>query len=228
MRKLITAVAAGAAFGLALAAPAYADPTPAPTPSVTVEPVPTTAPPTVGPTPTTPAPTTEPTTPAPTTPAPTTPAPTTPAPTTEPTTPPATTPPAVPDPCEAYYFTGTDVSLCLVEEFAGPDVTDITCADVVYRVSLVTVGEDPWGLDSDSAGTPGIGCEGNPLAPVNQTPQPGGNGGSGDSGDSGDLPVTGSSGIPNVALFGLGLVALGSFGVAGTAWYRRRSTSFVA
>lgn len=213
MRKMITAVAIGAAFGLALAAPASAE-DPTPTPSVTVEPSLTTTPepePTVT-VPTSPPPTTV----APTTPAPTTPAPTTPAPTTPPaTTAPPTTPPAEPDPCEAYFYTGTDVSLCRVPEFAGPDVTGITCADVVYRVTLVDKNVDPWGLDGNQ-GTPGIGCEANPLAPVDPDPTTAAPGGG-----AGDLPVTGAS-VPTLALWGLGAVAVGAFGVAGTVWYRRR------
>ena len=105
-------------------------------------------------------------------------------PTEEPTTVPPTTTPPTPQDCEAYLYTETKENLC--KEFPG-NQEDITCEDVKYRVTLVNENNDPWGLDGNT-GTPGIGCESNPLKPTTEltpaaTPSP-----------VGLLPVTGDGG----------------------------------
>ncbi|MFC4019477.1 hypothetical protein ACFOW4_16255 [Micromonospora sp. GCM10011542] len=123
--------------------------------------------------------------------------------------------PGPPEPrdCEAYLYTGTKQNLCA--DFPNPP-GKVNCSDVKYRVTLVDVKNDPWGLDGNQ-GTPGIGCESNPLKPTKPpkptpkptatatytpappVPAPGAGGG---------LPVTGASGA-TLAGIGLGSLVLG-------------------
>ncbi|MGK5738558.1 hypothetical protein [Micromonospora sp. URMC 103] len=140
-------------------------------------------------------------------------------PTGTPTTPP-TSQPAEPRDCEAYVYTGTTQNLCA--DFSNPSGT-VNCSDVKYRVTLVDVNNDPWGLDGNR-GTPGIGCESNPLKPTtgsteeptadptastSDSPAPGAGGG---------LPVTG---VNATALGAVGVIAVLA-GVALTVARRRR------
>ncbi|MEU8301319.1 LPXTG cell wall anchor domain-containing protein [Micromonospora sp. NPDC048909] len=134
-------------------------------------------------------------------------------PTKTPTTPP-TRQPAEPRDCEAYVYTGTAQNLCA--DFPDPPGT-VNCSDVKYRVTLVDVNNDPWGLDGNR-GTPGIGCESNPLkpntVPPTTSPAPGAGGG---------LPVTG---VNATALGAVGVIAV----LAGVALVvaRRRRVRFDA
>ncbi|MFF0372290.1 LPXTG cell wall anchor domain-containing protein [Micromonospora sp. NPDC005087] len=134
-------------------------------------------------------------------------------PTKTPTTPP-TSQPEQPRDCEAYVYTGTEQNLCA--DFPNPPGT-VNCSDVKYRVTLVDVNNDPWGLDGNR-GTPGIGCESNPLkpntAPPTTSPAPGAGGG---------LPVTG---VNATALGAVGVIAV----LAGVALVvaRRRRVRFDA
>ncbi|MEU4680744.1 LPXTG cell wall anchor domain-containing protein [Micromonospora sp. NPDC023737] len=134
-------------------------------------------------------------------------------PTTTPTTPP-TSEPAEPRDCEAYVYTGTTQNLCA--DFPNPSGA-VNCSDVKYRVTLVDVSNDPWGLDGNT-GTPGIGCESNPLMPTSGSteeptadptasastsaaPAPGAGGG---------LPVTGINGVALAATGGVLLLGGGA------------------
>ncbi|SIN26207.1 LPXTG-motif cell wall anchor domain-containing protein [Micromonospora cremea] len=134
-------------------------------------------------------------------------------PTKTPTTPP-TIQPAEPRDCEAYVYTGTTQNLCA--DFPNPPGT-VNCSDVKYRVTLVDVNNDPWGLDGNR-GTPGFGCESNPLKPntalPTTSPAPGAGGG---------LPVTG---VNATALGAVGVIAV----LAGVALVvaRRRRVRFDA
>ncbi|MFC0504901.1 LPXTG cell wall anchor domain-containing protein [Micromonospora costi] len=147
-----------------------------------------------------------------------------PGPTKTPTAPP-TSQPAEPRDCEAYVYTGTTQNLCA--DFPSPP-GPVNCSDVKYRVTLVDVNNDPWGLDGNR-GTPGIGCESNPLKPTtgsteeptadptastSDSPAPGAGGG---------LPVTG---VNATALGGVGVIAV----LAGVALVvaRRRRVRFDA
>lgn len=130
-------------------------------------------------------------------------------------------------PCEAYVYTGTNVTLC--DRFPGVDLDDVKCSEVGYRVTLK--GKlDPWGLDGggDNIGTVGVGCESYELrpkpSPSNSSSAPGGAGGNGEDTDAGGLPVTGPA-AP--ALVGLGVLVIA---VGGAAVYlvRRRKVRFTS
>lgn len=65
-----------------------------------------------------------------------------------------------PKKCEAYVYYGSKVTIC--DRFAN--WTDkLACPQVAYKVKLVNVNNDPWGLDLNGRGTAGVGCEAFPV-----------------------------------------------------------------
>lgn len=64
---------------------------------------------------------------------------------------------AAPQPCAAYDYTGTNISLC--KDFDGV-TADQDCSDIGYQVTLGSTTIDPWKLDKDADGK---GCETKPL-----------------------------------------------------------------
>lgn len=139
------------------------------------------------------------------------------------TTPPATNPPTTVKKCEAYVYYGSQVTLC--DRFAN--VTGkLNCTQVGYKVKLVNVNNDPWGLDGNK-GVKGVGCEAYPQRVFATTPSPshtttppvvGGSYG------AGGLPVTGDK-VKTLGVIG-GVLLVG--GVIATVVTRRRKSSFVA
>jgi LPXTG-motif cell wall-anchored protein len=124
-------------------------------------------------------------------------------------------PPAKPKKCEAYVYTGTEQNLC--DRFAS--ASEVDCKDVKWRVSLVG-DNDPWRLDANNRGKPGVGCEANQLMPA-----PGAGAGAGGGGKAeASLPVTGAS-VP--VLGGVAALLLVGGGAA-VLLARRRRTRFTA
>lgn len=118
-------------------------------------------------------------------------------------------------PCAAYEYLGTRDSLC--DRFG--ERADVDCAEIGYRVTLVTATEDPWDLDGLRGGDRGVvgqGCETYPRRPVSATqsaePTPGG------VTDTTQLPKTGPGAYIG---FGVGATAAGTALVVLLAHRRR-------
>jgi LPXTG cell wall anchor motif len=129
--------------------------------------------------------------------------------------------------CEAYFYTGTNQNLCT--QFPG-EQSGLDCNDVKYRVTLVDKTNDPWGLDGN-LGTPGVGCEENPLLPeppsTDNSDTGSGSASSSDGGGTpvsnekdGELPFTGDA-TKTIALIAGSLLLAGSGALGGLQLYRR-------